>query len=337
MELLGGQGNLDFQKLTGAADSAVAPFALTVIGTWWLCRGIELSAAVVGDLTVDLDKAVAEFSLPVSKNDPDAKGTVRSHGCICESNRKMARLCPFHLAVSHLAGLRTWYKPTVAGKVLVSPLFPSWCGRALTKSATIAAIRATLKGAAIPLTRQLPSGLVVQRFAEHCLRVSGAQFLAAAGLDTYKVQLLARHSSSAVFRYIQQSPLQRQHLFAAEAVAALDDVGVPSQMNHNFSEVLARVQALEQAQAKPTVVLNDTSEVVHRLRDWDLQVSSSAWSTVCGWKFAAKSHTLLLAALPGMQTCSACFCGTRSLPRRAASVSSSVTSSATSSSGSASG
>ena len=44
--------------------------ALLVVGCWWLCRGIELAAATVGDVTLNPDRSEVSLALPVTKTDP---------------------------------------------------------------------------------------------------------------------------------------------------------------------------------------------------------------------------------------------------------------------------
>ena len=51
------------------------------------------------------------------------------------------------------------------------------------------------------------AGRTMEKFGGHCLRVAGAQFLAAAGIQLSLIQLLGRWSSSAVERYVQSAPL----------------------------------------------------------------------------------------------------------------------------------
>ena len=54
------------------------------------------------------------------------------------------------------------------------------------------------------LPAQTPDGL--QRWTGHSLRVTGAQGLAAAGVDTWAIQLIGRWGSEAVLGYIREAP-----------------------------------------------------------------------------------------------------------------------------------
>ena len=51
-------------------------------GCWWLTREIELSNAVVGDITRPEPDSI-RWNLPASKSDPQALGMARSHKCAC--------------------------------------------------------------------------------------------------------------------------------------------------------------------------------------------------------------------------------------------------------------
>ena len=47
----------------------------------------------------------------------------------------------------------------------------------------------------------------LRRFGGHSARVSGAQFLAAYGVEVAKIKILARHSTEQIMRYVQEAPL----------------------------------------------------------------------------------------------------------------------------------
>ena len=116
----------------------------------------------------------------------------------------MLPLCPVHAAARHLSRLRA------LGPGSSAPgrrLFPSATGGAVRKRDAVAALRLALGAAGIPTTTQVAPDKVVQVFGGHVARVSGAQFLAAAGVPVATIQLLGRWSSNAIERYIQKAPL----------------------------------------------------------------------------------------------------------------------------------
>jgi hypothetical protein len=75
------------------------------------------------------------------------------------------------------------------------------------KRDAVAAFRLVLEATGVPTTAQVAPDKVVQVFGGHVARVSGAQFLAAAGVPVATIQLLGRWSSNAIERYVQKAPL----------------------------------------------------------------------------------------------------------------------------------
>ncbi len=59
----------------------VHPCRVLTIGCWWLTREIELGNAAVSDDSET--PSGAQLTLPESKSDICALGTVRQHGCAC--------------------------------------------------------------------------------------------------------------------------------------------------------------------------------------------------------------------------------------------------------------
>ena len=140
------------EALLTPEGQAVAPVALVLLGSWWMCRGIELSAAEVSDISVDTVAGTAAWNLPVCKTDPQAKGAVRVHGCAC-SVPGMERICPVHFLLAYLALLRGLFGATAAVRARRLPLFPWSSGTVLSKGATVAAVRAVMTAIGEPLER----------------------------------------------------------------------------------------------------------------------------------------------------------------------------------------
>ena len=187
------------------------PAALFGLGSWWLTRGIEASAAKIkhiafgacGDYTVS-------WTLPASRTDVKALGSTRTHRCLCEKGGspvwtdKRARLCPYHIMVEQVSIVTTLWEGPSSGEL---PLFPTNSGKVLTHAATVAAIHQVARSVGEPLQRDVDSTRL-DRFGEHCMRVSGAQFLSR-GLqwDLFVIQLFGRWGSLAVAKYVQEAPL----------------------------------------------------------------------------------------------------------------------------------
>ena len=126
------------------------PSALTVSGVWWLARGIELSFALVGHVRVDPQTKQVGWSLPVSKRDPAALGVERIHRCCCEDLPEFRPACPYHVTVAHLDALKATFSRAEGDDWRKLPFLPSMAGAALSREATIAAIRATIARAGEP-------------------------------------------------------------------------------------------------------------------------------------------------------------------------------------------
>ena len=177
-----------------------------VIGSWFLTRELELSSASAASLELSFPSPgipQVRFHLPASKSDVLATGVAREHGCSCRGGPSAA--CPAHAAWDHLTFLRerfpTYWQPSSSPMDL--PLFPAASGAACSKDAMTATIvrAATLLGVEL----SAPDGS--ERVAGHSLRATGAQGLAAAGVDTWAIELLGRWGGEAVRGYIRDARL----------------------------------------------------------------------------------------------------------------------------------
>ena len=56
-------------------------------------------------------------------------------------------------------------------------------------------------------TTKVFCGKILERFGEHVMRISGAQFLSRRGVKLYIIQLVGRWGSLSVLRYVQEAPL----------------------------------------------------------------------------------------------------------------------------------
>ena len=179
----------------------------------------------------------------------------------------------------------------------------------LSKQATVQAIRCALASSGIELMKQDAFGQCRQRFSEHALRVSGAQAMSQAGVDTYLIQLFARHSSAAIYRYVQQAPLARQTSLSTMVAAgepaksAKMDTGVL-----DLGDLKQRLAELEvSAVQRPVAVLNPASQVLHKVLVWEPCLPLDRIRTTCAWFFAEQHHTLLVGDLPDVKRCEKCY------------------------------
>ena len=168
------------------------------------------------------------WSLPASKTDIRALGATRSHSCACggwagsSSALILPALCPACClkAQWEWAGKRP--APPGAGR----PLFPTAAGKFPSKSAVIATIRVAASQMALPLTT--PSG--APAWGGHALRRGGAQYLGRSGVEVWRIQALARHSSGAILIYLDGCHTLAIGDIAAEAGAARSLAAVRSEL-----------------------------------------------------------------------------------------------------------
>ena len=78
-------------------------------------------------------------------------------------------------------------------------------------------MKATIVTAAHELGLATQSASGAELFGGHSLRVGGVQFLGRCGVEAARIHVLARHSSNATMRYLQDVYAQGMHNLAAEA------------------------------------------------------------------------------------------------------------------------
>ena len=80
------------------------------------------------------------------------------------------------------------------------------------------------------------AGACVEKFGEHAMRVSGAQFFAKKGYELFVIQLLGRWGSMAVSRYVQTAPLASSSLGKRESCSTADVIALIRQHTAQSSE-----------------------------------------------------------------------------------------------------
>lgn len=151
----------------------------------------------------------------------------------------------------------------------------------------------TIEAATIKCGDSLQGSAGRLKYGGHTLRVTGAQALAAAGVDISKARTLARHSGEAVYRYVALAPLTMLRIdlvlpsSGPEPAAAATPVLKPQQLMKMVQALTGRVEVQEQTlRAVSTTSQQAPAEVyvqsvptlaVHKLRPGD------ATRTACGW------------------------------------------------------
>jgi hypothetical protein len=288
----------------------------------FLLREVEAANALVSSWSFCHDRLELTWLLPAGKSDHLALGTRRTWGCLCDV---VGLCCPFHVALEHWVWLQAsgFPKPGFDG-----PLFPAVGGRAPGKAAVVSTFEAigTLLGQ--PLFGE--SG--VRAFGGHSARVTGAQTLAAVGVEINKIRILARHSGEAILRYVADAPLKslRADLLSLTTRASGGSTGSSS----TSAAIHSRLRKLEAAtstlrsdlltQAQDVVSLatgfartdnrvfiqNTITATVH------LALALDNGHAACGWRFSTARRTPTgpayrvintLANLPGTMLCERCM------------------------------
>ena len=319
------------QLAVAPPEGPLFPIALLVVGCWWLCRGIELAAATVGDVTLIPGRSEVSLALPVSKTDPKALGTSRTHGCLCcVEDAPLAPLCPFHFLTRYLALLNDYFSGQGQDQVHCLPLFPTASGEVLSKAQVVHALRVSIATTGTPLVAVDACGVHRQRFGEHVARVAGAQALARAGVDISLIELIGRWGSSAVRRYVQQAALAVQPLVAARLARG---AAFSAELLATQAVLSQRLLALEDAAQVPPplddqpsdtrdlrrFVKNLASACVHVSLISSLELPREAWATRCDWRFGGRPREFCCAVPdeddPAFRfLCEKCFPGAR--PRK---------------------
>ena len=233
-------------------DGPIGPTDFLVAGTFFLMREIELAAADVGNVRLDIAALVVSWRLPTSKTDPRALGTERSWGCLCQAGKDVP--CPYHALVRQLGRVQGLAQ-VLDADLNAMPLFPDEDGYRITKGASIATIvEAARRSGELVLT---PAG--AQQFGGHSLRTGGASMLARWGLNPFRIQSLGRWRSNLVIHY-SGSAMSHGATEEARALLQLDRSSnpetVPPALRKLVKDVEAKLAKAEAKEAQHEAMLN---------------------------------------------------------------------------------
>lgn len=322
-----------FQKISHMAD-------LILLGAWFMMRELEISSA--RDSYLWLEGNEVTMMIPLHKTCTQSSLTTRTLTCACPV--QMSPLCPWHAAERHLVRL-SQHPAKKPGTFF--PLFPGEDGMVISKYKTNLHLRAALTTAGINTTLTDASGHVHELFGGHSLRVAGAQFLAAAGVEVSLIQLLGRWSSSAVERYTQQAALSvvpqvpSQVLSGAprhqlqmvpktvvNPTSGLVTPGVaapatPARVVHQKDPNDDKIQQLQKqledlklslttlkAVIKPpdqVLIVRPRRHVVHKGIVEEQSNNPQLWKTQCGWAYGVSSFFRVQHVVAPFRRCAKCF------------------------------
>jgi hypothetical protein len=262
------------------------------IGCWWLLREVELGNCCLRDVTEEQDNSV-NILLPASKADVMALGESRGHGCACENRTDgpalmPTRMCPACLLKAQLKFVREEFP----GLGQDAPLFPGSSGKFPTKAGVIN----TISALAGQLGKKEKTHSGAPCWGGHAMRRGGAQYLAAAGVDVWRIQALARHSSAAILAYIEKAHVptlksisveaasgRQQHALATE-VAKLKELICKGLRVKEPSETVKPYNSLDNLNAN-WICTEKAGGKIHT------KSKSSPGSTLCKWRWARTPRT----------------------------------------------
>ena len=320
----------------------VNPKAAMIVGSWWLCREVELSTlrASLVEFNVVTRPLTASLHLPASKTDQLAAGLARMLSCTCGSSPSSRPSCPVHVLMDHVLFVRSAFPQRCTGDKfdLSFPLFPAASGQVVQKGPMADTIREA--GRLLGVAVSAPDGS--ERITGHSLRVTGAQGLVLRGWHLWAVQLHGRWGSDVIRRYVRDSPLvaaasssgpalgggleldavvaavvrklataERVGPRSVEAAAPRCDAtasaesGLPS-LAHTAALLESERSAGAEPEARPELfVLNTRSGTYHR------RVDLTNCRAACGWAYGTWPHALVSDADAGPscwpQICSRCW------------------------------
>ena len=291
--------DLENRKQAEHPQGPLWPVRSIVLACWWLLREIEMSSVAQREVSFT-PQGEASILLSVSKTDPRALGATRSHRCACGSVPDAPRvlspaLCPYCCLKEHLHLLQS------SGLAAPdAPLFPTATGLPPSKRGVVLTITALMSRLGLPA--HSASGAPLWGGTQ-CVW-GGSSTSAAPASRLQRIQALARHSSNAIFGYLQGAHAQAIGNIAAEAGLARSLATVQQQLQALQSQVdSTRAPAQSPPPGASSVWNPGTSSKVHYLRP------SDPGKTLCGWQW---QHCLTVIRDPPPYVASVCAACRRS-------------------------
>ena len=122
-------GSLPRGRDAWATDGPLSPRNAIVLGSWFLCREVELSClrASLVELSWNDGLKSVTVKLPASKTDPAAAGVSRTRICSCPDDGPVSTACPVHVAWDQILFLRRQFPRMMFGNDFEAdlPFFPT--------------------------------------------------------------------------------------------------------------------------------------------------------------------------------------------------------------------
>ena len=206
---LGEVASLDISDEPLVEEGPVGPRELAVVDSLFCKREIESSLAFVTHFKPDMVREELEVTLPTSKKDPQALGTKRTWGCLCETGadgrRKFGAPCAFHSWILHRSNLVARFGDDEGNLPANLRAFPSSEGKVVAKEKIVQ----TAEQLAILTGRPILSESGDRLYGGHVWRISGARHLASINISLWLIMLIARWAGKTIMRYVAEAPLKR--------------------------------------------------------------------------------------------------------------------------------
>ena len=285
--------------------------SLLAVGVGFIMREIEVAFARVRHLTFDTANRTVVLQLPATKKDPRAIGCSRSMVCTCRPPAERRADCVYCAAWSQAALVRERFGPDLPEDM---PLFPTAAGRDMDKTAVIKMLRANVE--LYGGTVQAEGGM--QTIGGHSLRVTGAQRLAALGVDSVKIMVLARWAGPTILRYVREAPLQNLPREVRDLEGRTELTQIASEVRQQIVEARAAQTAVRAEAARirretevgPVIMKSGRACFkAHVVLIGAAGVPPREWTTKCGLSFGLWHYTSHRSsdAIPHELLCGKCF------------------------------
>ena len=297
---------------------------LFVLATFFMARELEVACARCSNFHVDILAGEVTWNMPVAKNDVMALGTHRTWGCLCGSSAGVG--CPFHSALRQFERVRP-IALEVGCSLADLPFFPNALGAVVDKKVMVATINKVMELCKLPVKDATDRPL----YGGHSWRTAGAVLLAGLGIDTARIEAMARWNSPMLLYYIRAAPVRtitKEFKLLDKAQAArLGDGGAQVtakndlRLNKVIVELAARLDkaeafanagedrlaSLELQVAPIKFVRNVASGIWHQTLE---HTAGAICTTNCGWQYTGmrfESVSFLDPSLSHKELCGTCL------------------------------
>ena len=256
------------------------PAEVLMVAMKWLLREVEVAALTLGNAVVDLEAGTATLFLPVSKTDAGGSGVARTLKCSC--SRGVKEECLVHTLETLVCTGEVLFKVDRRSKEAWD--IPLCCNQDLVTPSKNQVVEAW-------------SFVAGCRVTGH----SGAVEYVRKGLPLQALSFLGRWKSGVVLNYaeeaLQEVPIEIHLPIQPEEVV----------VNYEKEEVKEVVTVKDPQELKPKWIKRRVAgAVVHKVGTISVRIPSTAWQTVCGWRFNQVEFSIVEDPTKEFRMCAKC-------------------------------